>query len=69
MALIVSYDVAGENQEGVGTAGWRRSNITSRSTRPRDSISFMVVLSGLLEGCSRGAGYLRRWAASHSQNG
>jgi hypothetical protein len=46
----------------VRRGGVMRSAITSRSTRPRDSLSFMLLFSGLLECCSRGAGYLRRYA-------
>jgi hypothetical protein len=53
----------GENQVSVGAAERMHSAITSRSTRARDSFPFIIESVDLLECCSRGPGYLRRWAA------
>ncbi|MDT5122593.1 MAG: hypothetical protein QOC96_2075 [Acidobacteriota bacterium] len=38
--------------------------LTSRSTRPRDSIPFIIACCDNIVCCSRGAGYLRRYAAT-----
>jgi hypothetical protein len=51
--MIKSRGKAAERQRGEDGR-----NLTSRSTRPLDSMAFMVIFSGLVECCSLAAGYL-----------
>ena len=55
MALSISYHVTVKTQASFGAAGWIRSDITTRSTRARDSIALMM-LGWAYAGCYARAG-------------